>query len=123
MGKSSISSRRVLDSSGILIANITLHNDADMRTTVTLDPEAERLLRDAMRRTGQSFEKVPNQAVIKGLANESAFSDEEPFVVSPRPMGLRAGFVAERFNSLVDELEADAFVSLTRDLLNRSKDG
>ena len=94
-----------------------------MRTTVTLDPETERLLRDAMRRTGQSFKEALNQAVIKGLANECVFPDEEPFVVSSRPMGLRAGFDAGRLNSLVDELEADAFVSLTRDLLNRSKDG
>ena len=94
-----------------------------MRTTVTLDPEAERLLRNAMRRTGQSFKAVLNQAVIKGLANDSVISDEEPFVVSSRPMGLRAGFDAGRFNSLSDELEADAFMSLTSDLLNRSKDG
>ena len=94
-----------------------------MRTTVTLDPEAERLLRDAMRRTGQSFKKVLNQAIIKGLANDSLISDEEPFVVASRPMGLRAGFDAGRFNSLADELEADAFVALTSDLLNRRKDG
>ena len=100
-----------------------MHQYADMRRTVTLDPEAARLLRDAMRRTGQSFKEALNQAVIKGLANESVFSDEEPFVVASRPMGLRAGFDAARFNSLIDELEADAFVTLTRDLLRRRKDG
>ena len=94
-----------------------------MRTTVTLDPEAERLLRNAMRRSGQSFKKVLNRAVIKGLANETVIAEEEPFVVSSRPMGLRSGFDAGRFNSLSDELDAAAFISLTRDLLNRSKDG
>ena len=94
-----------------------------MRTTVTLEPEVERLLRDAMRRTGQSFKRVLNQAVIKGLANDSVIPDEEPFVVSSRPMGLRAGFDSGRFNSLSDEPEADAFVALTRDLVKRSKDG
>lgn len=75
-----------------------------MRTTVTLEPEAERLLRDTMRRTGQSFKQVLNQAVIRGLARKSVFSDKEPFVVSSRPMGLRASYDADRFNSLLDEL-------------------
>ena len=75
-----------------------------MRTTVTLVPEAERLLRDAMKRTGQSFKEVLNQAVLKGLANDCVVADEEPFVVSSRPMGLRSGFDAGRLNSLADDL-------------------
>ena len=94
-----------------------------MRTTVTLDPEAERLIRNAMRRTGQSFKEVLNQAVMKGLANDSVDSDDKPFVVSPRPMGLRGGLDAGRFNSLSDELAADAFMTSTSDLLNQSKGG
>ena len=99
------------------------HHDANMRTTVTLVPNAERLLRDEMRRTGQSFKEVLNRAVLKGLASDSVVSDEKPFVVSSRPMGLRAGFDAGRLNSLADDLEADAFMALTNELLNRRKGG
>ena len=94
-----------------------------MRTTVALDPEAERLLRDAMKRTGQSFKQVLNQAVLKGLASDRLVADQEPFVVSSRPMGLRAGFDAGRLNSLADEFKADAFMALTDDLLHRREDG
>jgi hypothetical protein len=38
-----------------------------MRTTVTLDPDVQRLLKDAERRTGRSFDQVLNDAVRAGL--------------------------------------------------------
>lgn len=123
VGERSKSYEQVSNGPRILTAGISSHNDAAMRTTVTLEPEAERLLRDTMRRTGQSFKQVLNHAVVRGLASERVFSDKKPFVVSSRPTGLRAGYDAGRFNSLVDELEADAFVTLTREPLSQSKDG
>ena len=38
-----------------------------MRTTVTLDPDVERLLRDAMRERAISFQEALNEAVRIGL--------------------------------------------------------
>jgi hypothetical protein len=38
-----------------------------MRTTVTLDPDTERLLREESRKTGNSFKKVLNEAVRASL--------------------------------------------------------
>jgi hypothetical protein len=38
-----------------------------MRTTVTLDPDVERLLRETMREQGISFKKALNDAVRAGL--------------------------------------------------------
>lgn len=93
-----------------------------MRTTVTLVPDAERLIRNAMKHSGQSFKDVLNQAILKGLANERITPEEEPFVVESRPMGLRPGYDAGRLNSLADDLEADAFLALTKDLLNRPEE-
>ena len=90
-----------------------------MRTRVTLDPEAERLLRNAVERSGQTFKEVLNQAIVKGLANDEITADEEPFEVRSRPMGLRAGYDSGRLNSLADEFEADSFLALTEDLLTR----
>jgi len=84
-----------------------------MRTTVTLDPEAERLLKEAMRRRGQSFKEALNQAVLKGLADLDAGADEEPFVVKGSPMRLLAGHDPGHLNELNDDLEAQAFVDLT----------
>ncbi len=42
-----------------------------MRTTVTLDPDVEKLLRRAVRQRGQSFKKVLNLAIRHGLTHKS----------------------------------------------------
>lgn len=105
----------------ISTADFDSHHDVTMRTTVKLSPEVEVLLRNAMKRSGQSFEEVLNQAILKGLADECVEPEEEPFVVAARPMGLRLGLAAGRLNSLADDLEADAFRALTNDLTTRAE--
>jgi hypothetical protein len=91
-----------------------------MRTTVTVDQDAELLLHEAMRQTGQSFKVVLNQAIRKGLAGTVITANEEPFVVVPQSMGLRAGIDATQLQQFGDELEIDAFLELTRKLLQTS---
>ena len=86
-----------------------------MRTTVTLDPEAERLLKEAMRRSGQTFKETLNRAVLKGLADLEG-GDESPFEPESSPMRLLAGHDPAQLNRLTDDLEAQAFVDLTRRL-------
>jgi hypothetical protein len=81
-----------------------------MRTTVTLDPDVERLLRQAVRRTGKSFKEVLNRAVREALAPQSPVRSGEPFRVKARPMRLRAGIDAAALNRLVDEVEIQRFV-------------
>jgi len=85
----------------------------NMRTTVTLDPETERLIKEAMRRRGQSFKKTLNQAVLRGLADLDAGADEEPFELESSAMRLLAGHDPAHFNQLKDDLEAQNFVDLT----------
>jgi hypothetical protein len=41
-----------------------------MRTTVTLDPDVERLIRNAMKERGVSFKEALNQAARAGLQPE-----------------------------------------------------
>lgn len=48
-----------------------------MRTTITLDPDVEVLLKQAMRERGLSFKDAVNQAVRAGLA--SARVEAPPF--------------------------------------------
>jgi len=91
-----------------------------MRTTVTVDHDVEQLLREAMRQTGQSFKVILNQAVRKGLAGTVASTSEPPFVVSPMSLGLRAGIDPTQLQKLGDELEVDAFLKLTRELVDAS---
>jgi hypothetical protein len=91
------------------------------RTTVTLDPDVEQLLRDAMHRRRKSFKEVLNQAIRSGLADLSASAPEKPFKVRARPMGLRAGVDPARLNQLADEMEVDAFLALNRKLLEAER--
>lgn len=90
-----------------------------MRTTVTLEPETERLLREAMRQRGQSFKKTLNQAVTRGLEDLLCRADKTPFVPQSFPMGLRTGLDPYRLSSLDGDLETDAFLDLSRRLQQR----
>jgi hypothetical protein len=87
-----------------------------MRTTVTLDPDVEQLLRDAMQRRRQSFKEALNQAIRSGLSNARPGGEDAPFVVRARRMGLRAGIDSARLNQMSDELEAESFADLSRRL-------
>ncbi len=93
-----------------------------MRTTVTLDPDVVRLLEQAMTARGQSFKEALNHAVRRGLADVVDARPEDPFVVTPRPMGLRTGVDPARLNALADELEIEAFQETGR-TLNASSAG
>ena len=94
-----------------------------MRTTVTLDPETERLLREAMRQRGQSFKEVLNRAVVQGLADLQHDGGDVPFVPQTFPMGLRAGNDPAHLSALGDDVEVDAFLELSRRLGRRSPSG
>ncbi len=84
-----------------------------MRTTVTIDPDVQQLLQDAMQRSRQSFKETLNQAVRRGLADIAPQVDEQPFRVEACVLGLRAGIDPAHLNQLNDELEADAFLTVT----------
>ena len=92
-----------------------------MRTTVTLEPETERLLREAMRQRGQSFKEALNQAVVRGLADLHCDAEEAAFVPLTFPMGLRAGHDDPAYlDSLDGELEVSAFLEVSRRLGGRT---
>jgi hypothetical protein len=85
------------------------HHDAFMRTTVTLDPDVEHLLRLATRGSQQSFKAALNDGLRRGLAHLAPSVAVAPFVVKARPMGLRTGVDSSRLHDLADDLEAEAF--------------
>ncbi len=87
-----------------------------MRTTVTLDPDVEQLLRHATHGSQQNFKAALNDALRRGLANLAPSVAAPPFVVKARPMGLRPGLDPARLHDLADDLEAEAFVETTRKL-------
>ena len=80
-----------------------------MRTTVTLEPDIENLVKETMQREQKSFKEIVNTALYQFLAGKSD-PDEPPFAVKPKAMGLNSGIEITGFNKLADELEADAFL-------------
>jgi hypothetical protein len=87
-----------------------------MRTTITVDPDVEQLLRAAMQATGQSLKATLNEAVRRGLSGIAVQASEPRFKVKPRPMGLRAGIDPARVGDLADDLEVEAFLDVSRSL-------
>lgn len=106
---------RDLDSHGCLDSNANEHHDADMRTTVTLDMDAEQLLRLAMHQRRKSFKETLNDAIRTGLGAKPLPKNRPRFAIKARPMGLRPGIDPTGLNKLADDLEADGIVAKSRD--------
>ena len=80
-----------------------------MRTTLTLDPDTEKLLRDEQHRTKSSFKQVLNSAVRKALRPALR---SRPKLLPPRPMGLRTGIDPRELAGLADDLEAENYLRI-----------
>jgi len=74
-----------------------------MRTTVTLEPDVEALLKKLMEERGVSFKTAINQAVRDGLTQEGA--DHRPFETQSRSMGRHEGVDLTKALQLAGELE------------------
>jgi hypothetical protein len=85
-----------------------------MRTTVTLDPDVVRLLKNEAHKRGSSFKVALNDAVRTAFAGK------------PGPAGKRKKFVVKTFNlgpafvdlthvnRLLDEMDAEDFLAETK---------
>ena len=61
-----------------------MHHDGIMRTTVTLDPDVEAMLRKEVRQRGESFKEVLNNAIRLGLRNMKRRGEAfEPLTFEP----------------------------------------
>ena len=85
-----------------------------MRTTVTLDKDVERMLREVMHHSRKSFKETLNAALRSSLGEKPPAARGRKFIVEACPMELRAGIDPASFNKLADELEADAFLKSSR---------
>lgn len=73
-----------------------------MRTTVTLDPDAELIVRTRMRERGQSFKEALNDLIRLGARRER--SPEEPFRTPVASLGVPTVNL-DRALQLVGDLE------------------
>jgi hypothetical protein len=74
-----------------------------MRTTVTIDPDVEALLRKAMRQRGEPFKQVLNQAIRDGLRSGTAHGMRKKFKQRTFAMGAPLVDLTKAL-SLADEL-------------------
>ena len=76
-----------------------------MRTTVTLDPDTEALLRSEMARSGVNFKRAINDAIRRGLAGGRSGKREAVEVRTFRSE-YQPGVDRLRLQQLADELDA-----------------
>jgi predicted transcriptional regulator len=84
------------------------HHDVFMRTTLTLDDDLARKLKELARSTDRKFKEVVNDAIRKGLSlGEPPATEQERFVVRAEACGFRAGVDPTKLNQLYDDLEME----------------
>jgi hypothetical protein len=84
-----------------------------MRTTVTLDPDVETLLRRAMRESGAPFKQVLNDAVREGLRSSKTQAKHKPFRQRTFDMGKPLVDLTKAL-ALADELGDEALIAKMR---------
>lgn len=82
-----------------------------MRTTVTLDPDSEQIIRRRMRERGMSFKEALNDVIRQGAASGSG--RVEPFRTETAAMG-RSQVNLDRALQLAADLEDDELVRRSR---------
>jgi len=79
-----------------------------MRTTVTLDDDVLRLLRQIMRDEDKTFKQALNDALRNGLSEATpGRRKRRRFRVRPHESPFRPGLDPTRLNQLVDQLEIE----------------
>lgn len=77
-----------------------------MRTTITLSPANEAIIKKEMKRTGQSFKDAVNTLIYRGYVARSGEPERrEPFRIRARNLGLRPGFNHENVSEMLDQLD------------------
>lgn len=77
-----------------------------MRTTVTIDPDTEVLLREEVRQSGKSFKRVLNEAIRSALGRGNHPTTVRPIFSAPFPLSLDT----QSFNHLSDEWDDEETV-------------
>ena len=80
-----------------------------MRTTVTLDPDTEQIVRKRMRERGESFKQAVNDAIRDGARQQG----DAPFRTATAAMG-RSAVNLDRALQLVAGIEDDELVRKAR---------
>jgi len=91
-----------------------IHDDL-MRTTLTIDDDLAAILQQKARQRGVAFKQLVNSLLRSGLgATEGALPKRKMLKVVGRPLGMKTRYDSDKLNQLVDELEADRYLTTRR---------
>ncbi|HLX62718.1 MAG TPA: hypothetical protein VKX17_15685 [Planctomycetota bacterium] len=74
-----------------------------MRTTITLDPDVEKMLKQTMRKSGKSFKYIVNSAVRAGLRAHPEKARRKPYRLKARDLGFRGEVLPSHVLESLDE--------------------
>ena len=76
-----------------------------MRTTLTLDEDLARRLKEIARQEGRGLKEVTDEVIRRGLtASASQVEGVGPFRVEPKACGFKAGVDPHKLNQIFDDL-------------------
>ena len=84
-----------------------------MRTTLTLDPDVARMIREQVHRVRRPLKQVVNDALRRGLTGPAGQRPRKAYRVQPHAARLLPGLDRGRLNALADELEDAAIAART----------
>lgn len=85
-----------------------------MRTTLTLEPDVAKHVRDLMEREQIPMKRAVNDLIRKGFEIANRETEEPPFVVETWPGGYAPGVDPNKVSQYADELEAEEIVRKMR---------
>jgi hypothetical protein len=83
------------------------HHGAGMRTTLTLETDLAKQLKELAHLQRRSFKQVVDETLRAGLGRAAKPKAAKRFRVTPKHCGFRPG-VDAKLNQLADDLEAEA---------------
>lgn len=75
-----------------------------MRTTLSIDDDVARVLKNEMRKSGLSLKTAVNYFLRLGM-QASKQTPRKPFTVHPRKLGLPAGLSYDNVEELIERIE------------------
>ena len=81
-----------------------------MRTTLTLEPDVARQLRQQIAEKKLPLKRIVNDALRAGLSQTGKREEATDFTVEPHSFGFKPGIDRDKLGHLLDELEGEEFL-------------
>jgi hypothetical protein len=85
-----------------------------IRTTVTLEPDLAKKVRELAHPRALSFQRAWNEVIRLGLTSPAREDPQPRYTLVPHPGGFCPGINPGKLNQLVDQLEVEEFDAKAR---------